>query len=65
LFLFIQIVSTFIYISAISIVLNDPKDFIYLLCLKIQYYDIKKHSKIQKFKNLMSRIVYKGNQNNN
>jgi len=64
-FLLIQVAFMFTYISAISVVLNDSKDYLYLLCLKINYYDMKKHSKIQKKKNLMSRIIYKGNEQYN
>ena len=56
--LFLNIVTYWSYMICISIVLNDPSNFIYPLFMKLNFYEIKKSGKIQKKKKVFNVVTY-------
>ena len=56
--LFLNIVTFWSYMICISIVLNDPSNFIYPLFMKLNFYEIKKTGKIQKKKKVFDVVTY-------
>lgn len=52
----LQLVTFWSYILAVSLVLNDPSDFIYLLCLKLNFKEIKQINKHLSLKSLVKIV---------
>jgi hypothetical protein len=56
--LFLNIVTYWSYMICLSIVLNDPSNFIYPLFMKLNFYEIKKSGKKQKKKKVFDVVTY-------